>query len=52
MVAKILIDGTNPGDMPIEFLNDLNLHVNKKAAASMGVTLPEATIKRAAKVIE
>lgn len=52
MVAKILVDGTNPGDMPIEFLNDLNLHVNKKAAASMGVTLPEATVKRAAKVIE
>ncbi len=52
MVAKILVDGVNPGDMPIEFLNDLNLHINKKAAAAMGVTLPEATIKRAAKIIE
>jgi len=52
MVAKILVNGTKAGDMPIEFLNDLNLHVNKKAAASMGVTLPEATVKRAAKVIE
>lgn len=52
MVAKILVDGTNPGDMPVEFLNDLTLHVNTKAAAAMGVTLPEATIQRAEKVIE
>ena len=52
MAYKILVEGVNPGSMPIEFLNDLNLHVNKKAAASMKVTLPESTIKRAAKVIE
>lgn len=52
MVAKILVDGVSPADMPIEFLNDLNLHVNKKAAAAMGVTLPEATVQRAAKVVE
>ena len=51
MVAKILVDGVQPADMPIEFLNDLNLHVNTKAAASMGVTLPESTISRAEKVI-
>jgi len=52
MAYKILVEGVNPGSMPIEFLNDLNLHVNKKAAASMHVTLPEVTIQRAAKVIE
>lgn len=52
MAYKILVDGVNPGSMPIEFLNDLNLHVNKKAAATMGVTLPESTVERAAKVIE
>lgn len=52
MAYKILVDGVNPGSMPIEFLNDLNLHVNKSAAASMGVALPEATVQRAAKVIE
>lgn len=52
MAYKIMVEGVNPGSMPIEFLNDLNLHVNPKAAASMGVSLPEATIKRAAKVVE
>jgi putative ABC transport system substrate-binding protein len=52
MVYRILVEGVAPGEMPVEFLNDLNLHVNKKAAAAMGVTLPEATVARAAKVIE
>ena len=52
MAYKILAEGVNPGSMPIEFLNDLNLHVNMKAAAAMGVTLPESTVKRATKVIE
>lgn len=52
MAYKILVEGANPGAMPIEFLNDLNLHVNKKAAASMGIILPPATVERAAKVIE
>lgn len=52
MAYRILVEGVAPGDIPVEFLNDLNLHVNKKAAAAMGVTLPEATIARAAKVVE
>ncbi|QGY41166.1 ABC transporter permease [Pseudodesulfovibrio cashew] len=52
MAYRILVEGVKPSDMPVEFLNDLNLHVNKKAAASMGVTLPEEMIQRAEKVIE
>jgi len=52
MAYKILIDGVNPGSMPIEFLNDVNLHINLKSAAAMGVTLPETVISRAAKVVQ
>ena len=52
MVAKILVEGVKPSDMPVEFLDDLNLHVNKKAASSMGISLPETTLNRAAKIIE
>jgi putative ABC transport system substrate-binding protein len=52
MVARILVDGAAPGDMPVEFLNDLNLHVNLKAAKAMGVTLPQSVVDRAVKVIE
>jgi len=52
MAYRILAEGEKPSAMPVEFLNDLNLHVNKSAAAAMGVTLPEATLQRASKVIE
>lgn len=52
MAARILMNGANPGSMPVEFLNDLNLHVNLKAAKAMGVTLPESVVNRAAKVIQ
>ena len=52
MAYRILAEGVAPSSMPIEFLHDLNLHVNKSAAAAMGVTLPEAVLVRASKVIE
>ncbi len=49
MVARIL-KGANPAEMPVETLKNFELHVNVKAAKAMGVTLPEAFVKRAAKV--
>ena len=52
MAYKILVEGVNPGSMPIEFLNDINLHINKKSADAMGIALPDALVNRAAKVIE
>lgn len=52
MAYKILVEGVAPGSMPVEFLQDLNLHVNKKAASAMGVTLPPAVVERASKIIE
>lgn len=52
MAYKILVDGVNPGSMPIEFLEDVNLHINKKSAEAMGVTLPASVLDRAAKVYE
>ena len=52
MAYKILVDGVNPGSMPVEFLNDINLHVNKGSAAAMGVELSASLLERAEKVIE
>jgi putative ABC transport system substrate-binding protein len=50
MAARIL-KGAQPGTMPIETLKDLKLVVNPKAAMKMGVTLPEAVLKRADKTL-
>ncbi|WP_449243213.1 ABC transporter substrate-binding protein [Desulfovibrio sp.] len=51
MAAAILKDGKKPGEMPVETIRDLALHVNKGAAARMGLTLPESVLKRADKII-
>jgi len=52
MAKKILVDGTPIGEMPVEMLKELNLFINKKAAADFGVTIPEALLARASKIIE
>ncbi len=49
MIARIL-KGANPAEMPVETLKNFELHVNVKSARAMGVELPEAFVKRAAKV--
>ena len=51
MVLKIL-NGTNPGDIPVSGVEKLDLWVNPGSAEKMGVTLPEALIKEAVKVVE
>lgn len=51
MAARILRDGAKPADMPVESLKHLALYVNKSAAARMGVTIPQAVLQRADKVL-
>lgn len=43
MALEILLDGKNPGDMPIEYLSDeyLEYAVNTETAKALNVTLPE-----------
>lgn len=52
MAYKILVEGVNPGSMPVEFLNDINLHINKKSAQAMGLTIPDSVLQRAGKIYE
>ena len=50
IVARIL-KGEKPGDIPVLNASGTDLFVNPAAAASMGVTIPDAVIKRAKKVV-
>ena len=51
IVVRIL-KGENAGDIPVRVAAGSDLVVNKAAAAKMGVTLPEAVLKRANRVVE
>ncbi|WLR92285.1 ABC transporter substrate-binding protein [Shinella zoogloeoides] len=51
IVVRIL-KGENPGDIAVKVAAGTDLVVNKGAAAKMGVTLPEAVVGRATRVIE
>ncbi len=50
VVARIL-KGEKPGDIPVEVAKGTDLFVNPKAAAAMGVTIPESVAKRATKTV-
>lgn len=47
-----VLDGENPGDIPVINATGTDLFVNLGAAAKMGVVIPEAVIARATTVIE
>jgi putative ABC transport system substrate-binding protein len=51
-MAVEILEGKDPGTMPVESLEDLLLYVNPGAAAEMGVELPADLVDRADKVIE
>lgn len=50
IVARIL-EGANPGDIPVETVDQLNLFVNPGAAERMGITLSDDLISSAQEVI-
>jgi putative ABC transport system substrate-binding protein len=47
-----VLKGQNPGTIPVVFASGTDLQVNKKTADAIGVTLPQAVLDRASKVVE
>ncbi|MBT8333116.1 MAG: ABC transporter substrate-binding protein [Desulfobacterales bacterium] len=49
-MAKKVLEGTSPAMLPVEFQSDLQLQINLKAAAAVGVEPPTALIEQATKI--
>ncbi len=47
-----VLQGANPGDLPIEQLDTLQFVVNLRTAKTLGLTIPRAVLMRADEVIE
>ncbi len=52
VIAARILAGEKTENIPVEFQHDLQLHLNKGAAAKMGVTPPEELLKAATNIIE
>jgi putative ABC transport system substrate-binding protein len=47
-----VLGGRNPGEIPVQGVEITELHLNLGSAQAMGVTMPDAVVKRAKKVID
>lgn len=51
-LAEKILGGMAPEDIPVEFQKDLQLHINANYSKQMGLTPPEALLKKATQVYE
>ena len=51
-MAKKILEGTSPADLPVESQEELQLQINLKAAAAMDAEPPKVLVESAAKVYE
>jgi putative ABC transport system substrate-binding protein len=51
-MAVRILKGENPADIPVEFQQDLQLHINKTYSSKMGIAPPDALLKKAEKIYE
>ncbi|UZE97667.1 ABC transporter substrate-binding protein [Alkalimarinus alittae] len=50
-IVALILNGQKPGDIPVQGVNKMELHINPGAAERMGLTLPEGILEIAKEVI-
>ena len=49
-MAVDILNGQNPGDMPVRMMTKMDVSVNTDTAEAIGVTIPEDVMKEAVQV--
>lgn len=49
-MAVEILNGKNPGDMPVRTISDVEIYVNAATAEAIGVTIPEDVLNEAAEI--
>jgi len=51
-MAVQIIEGKDPGEIPVRTMSDMDIYLNKTTAEEIGITIPEDIIEQAAEIFE
>jgi putative ABC transport system substrate-binding protein len=51
-IAIQILEGQNPGDIPVKTISDVEVYLNKTTAEAIGVTISEDVLNEAAEIFE
>jgi len=51
-MAVEILNGKNPGEIPVRTMKAMNIYINKTTADAIGITIPDDVMKEAAEIVE